>query len=136
MIEGSVMAAYLAATVVSKEDSRLTPAMSTALDRLRACVTAKIGAWTVAQLERQPPRAAALEAIGSELDVAARGDDALTVTSGPAAASSVKRAVNPTESAPCFVLSAVRFWPGTNRRRSAVQRRTDQQHGPPPLTNG
>jgi hypothetical protein len=75
MINGSVMAAYLAATVVSKTDRRLTPAMSTALDRLRVCVTAKLGARPVAELLSQPPRAAALEVIGSALDAAARDDD-------------------------------------------------------------
>jgi len=75
MIDGSVMAAYLAATVVSNTDRRLTPAMSTALDRLRICVTAKLGAWPVAELLSQPPRPAALEVIGSALDVAARDDD-------------------------------------------------------------
>lgn len=74
MIDGSVMAAYLAATLIAKEDRRLTPAMSTALDRLRACVTAKVGAWPVSQLLRQPPSAVALEAIGSALEVAARAD--------------------------------------------------------------
>jgi hypothetical protein len=75
MIDGSFMAAYLAATVVSKTDRRLTPAMSTALDRLRVCVTAKLGARPVAELLSQPLRAAALEAIGSALDAAARDDD-------------------------------------------------------------
>ena len=74
MIDGSVMAAYLAAAVISADDRRLAPAMTAALDRLRACVRVKMGADPAARLLNPLAGAYTLEAVGSAFNVAVSAD--------------------------------------------------------------
>lgn len=75
MIDGGVVAAYLAAAVARGGERLLGATIDSALDRLSASVARRLGQRPNGELTRAPTDAGALERVGRALEAAAHRDE-------------------------------------------------------------